>query len=229
MKNSIWWMLLPVTVACAVAGVFYVLFPERIMAGGTMPASVALIALASGAIVYSPIAGGGKTRDAGVLGTIGIGTVMSALVFLSAAAGVGLAIAGIEKGAMALNIVTIAGFVASFVVVRATAGTISGIAAKHEARSAHVVWAGRLESIARDCGMPQLQTRLLKLAGETRLLARDQGMATAEINQRIAGVLDMVAEAVRQNNEQVATMQLKRLRNLFAERESELFNLRSKL
>ncbi|NTU68243.1 MAG: hypothetical protein HGB02_05100 [Chlorobiaceae bacterium] len=229
MKNSILWMMLPVTVVLAVAGVFYVLFPERIMGDRTMLASVLLVSLSAGAIVYSQISGGGRTGDTGVIGSIGIGTVMSALVLLTASAGVALAIARIEKGAMALNIVTLAGFVATFVIVSTSASSISGIASKHETRSSHIVWADRLEKLARGCSMPQLKTRLLKLAGETRFLARDQGMAAGEVNQRISGVLDTVVEAVRQGNEQVATLQLKRLRNLFAERESELMNLRSKV
>ncbi|NTV01411.1 MAG: hypothetical protein HGB04_01310 [Chlorobiaceae bacterium] len=226
MKNSTWWMLLPVPVVLAVSGVLYVLFPERIMADRTMLASVVLVSLSAGAIAYNLVTVIGKSGNSGVIGSIGIGTIMSALVLLAASSGLGMAIAGIGKGAMALNIVTLAGFLATFVVVQATASTNSGSGVKRDARSSHAIWADRLDTIGRSCGMPQLKTRLLKLAGETRCLTPDQGMAAAEVNQRVTGVLDTVAEAVRQSNEQVATLQLKRLRNLFAERESELANLR---
>lgn len=228
MKNSMLWMLLPVTVFLAVAGVFYVLFPERIMGDGTMLVSVLLVSLAAGALAWSPLAGG-RQGDAGMIGTIGISTVLSAVLLLIAAAGIALAIAGVERGAMALNVVTAAGFVALFIVSQATAGTIGRISKKHELKSGHTAWAERLESIARSCDLPRLRPRLLKLAGETRFLASDEGVASQQFNQRIAGILDTVADAVRRGDEDGAEYQLKRLRNLFSERESELMNLRSKV
>lgn len=227
MKNSMWWMLLPVTVFLAVAGVFYVFFPERIMADGTLLVSVLLVSLAAGTLSWSPLAGG-KPGDAGMIGTIGISAVLSAVLLLFASAGAALAIAGVGRGAMALNVVTAAGFVAFFIVSRATAGTIGRISGKHDAKSGHTAWAAQLESIARSCDLPRLRPRLLKLAGETRLLASDDGAASGQLNQRIAGTLDTVADAVRRGDEEGAEYQLKRLRNLFSERESELMNLRSR-
>jgi hypothetical protein len=228
MNNSMWWMLLPVTVFLAVAGVFYVLFPERIVSDGTMLASVLLVSLASATLAWSPLAGG-SPGAAGMLGTIGISAVLSAVLLLIASAGAALAIAGVERGAMALNVVTAAGFAALLIVSRATAGTIGRISKKHELKSGHTAWAERLESIARSCDLPRIKPRLLKLAGETRFLASDEGVASEQINQRIAGILDMVADAVRRGDEDGAEYQLKRLRNLFSERESELMNLRSKV
>jgi len=220
-------MLLPVTVVMAVFGVFYVLYPERLVSDRAMLVSVLLAAFASGALVYSPMSGFGARSDkAGILGSIGIGTILSAVLFLLASSGVALAISGLEKGAMALSVVTFAGFVALFIVIRATASTIGGISSGRSGKSSNIVWADRLEGIARSCGMPKLKPRILKLAGETRFLANDDGAVPVEVNQRIAGVLDTVADAVRRGDEQVAMLQLKRLRNLFSERETELMNSR---
>jgi hypothetical protein len=228
MKNSMLLMLLPVTLAMAVIGVFFVLFPERFMGDMTFIVSILFVAVAAGVLLYSMISGYGKTGAAGLIGSIGIGTVMSVLVFLMASGAAALAITGIKKGAMALDIVTLAGFVATFVIVRATGSTGFRKASKPDTRSSQLVWADRLETIGRGCGMYQLKTRLLKLAGETRFLAQDEGRVAAEVNLRISSVLDTVDEAVRRGDEQGATIQMKRLRNLFAEREIELMNMRGR-
>ena len=227
MKNSKWWMLLPVTVAIALIGVFYVLFPERFMVDRTLLLSILLVAGATAALVSSLISGGGRNPDqSGVLGMIGIETLLSGFLLVSASVGVALAISGIVKAAMALNIVTLAGFVAMLVVALAMASATPGRASGRKTRSNHLLWAERLESIAGGCRIPQLKPRLLKLAGETRFLAQDDGRGVVEVNQRIASVLDTVAESVKKGDTQGAMIQLKRLRNLFSERETELMNLK---
>ena len=228
MKNSMLWILLSVILAMTVVGVFFVLFPERFMGDTTFIVSSLFVATASGTLVYSLIPGYGRTGAAGLIGSIGIGTVMSALVFIAASTAIALAIAGVQKGAMALDIVTLAGFVATFVVVRATSSGSIRNASKPDMRSSQLVWADRLERIGKGCRMSQLKTRLLKLAGETRVLTQDEGRVAAEVNLRISSVLDTVDDAVRRGDEQAATNLLKRLRNLFAERESELMNMRGR-
>jgi hypothetical protein len=230
MKKSMWWMLLPMTVVTAVIGVFYVLYPERFAVDRTLVVSVVLAAVAAGTLVYSLIAGlGGQSAGDGRPGSIGIGTILSSLLLLAASSGVALAIAGFGKGAMALNIVSFAGFAALLIVTLADSSAGFSFGKKTGGKSSHTSWAERLEGIARGCGMPQLKPRLLKLAGETRYLANDQGGRSEAVNQRIAGVLETVAEAVRRGDEQLAIHQLKRLRNLFAERETELMNLKSRI
>ncbi len=232
MKKSMWWMLLPMTVVPAVIGVFYVLYPERFAVDRTLVVSVVLVALAAGTLLYSLIAGmGEKSGGNGFAGQIGIGTLLSLFLLLVASSGVALAISGLEKGAMALNIVSVAGFAALCIVALATSSTgfSFSFGKKSHTKSNHTSWADRLEGIARSSGMPQLNPKLLKLAGETRYLASDGGRESDAVNQRILGVLDTVAEAVRRGDEQLAMHQLKRLRNLFAERETELMNLKSRI
>jgi hypothetical protein len=232
MKKSMWWMLLPMTVVLAVIGVFYVLYPERFTSDRTLVVSVVLAAAAAGTLVYSTIAGiGGQSAGDGRPGLIGIGTILSALLLLVAFSGVALAISGLAKGAMALNIVSVAGFAALLIVTLANSSGGLGFSFRKRSntKSNHIAWAERLEGIARSSGMPQLKPRLLKLAGETRYLADDEGRQSDAVDQRIAGVLDTVAEAVRRGDEQLAIQQIKRLRNLFAERETELMNLKSRM
>jgi len=229
MRNSNWWMLLPVTVAAAITGIFYVLLPERFLTDHTLAASVLIAAISAGVLVYSPMSGGGsKSNLGGMFGALGIGTVVSFLLLLVASTGVALAITGLEKGAMALDILTVAGFAAYFISMRAMASNAGSESSRRGGKSSHIAWADRLEGIAKGCAMPMLKPRLLKLAGETRFLASDEGSFDAEVNHRIAGVLDTVADAVRRGDEQGAMHQLKRLRNLFSERESELTSLKSK-
>ena len=230
MRNLNWWMLLPVTVVVAITGIFYVLLPERILIDHTLTVSVLIVAISAGALVYSPMSGSGsKSNSGGVFGALGIGTVLTFILLLIASTGVALAIAGLEKAAMALDIVTVAGFAAFFISMRAMGSNAGRESSRRGGRSSHIAWADRLEGIAKGCAMPMLKPRLLKLAGETRFLASDEGSSDAEVNHRIAGVLDTVADAVRRGDEQGAMLQLKRLRNLFSERESELTSLKSSL
>ncbi len=229
MKKSIWSLLLSLTVVVAVAGVFYVLYPERFIDGPTLPLAVLVAAAASGTLVYLPLAESDPdAAGSGRVGPLGIGTFGAIILFLVAAVGIGCALSGLDKVSLALDIVAVAGFIALFIVKRAHVQPQADTGKRRGSSvSSHTSWADRLEGIARGCGMPFLKPRLLKLAGETRYLASDDGSYTFELNQRIAGALDSVADAVRRGDEQLALHQLKRLRNLFAERETELTNLKS--
>lgn len=225
MNKSIWWMFLPLTVVLAVFGVFFVLYPERILGEWALTASVTLLSLTAGAVVFNSMSAAATGTRTGWARLSDITLLAPAILLVAASGAVGLAIAGIEKGAMALDIVIVAGFAAMFIVFRAT----SASGGRRPGKSSHLDWAARLEEIARGCAMPQLRPKLLKLAGETRLLASDIDTLAVGVNQRIAGALNMIAETVRYGDEQGAALQLKRLRNLFAERETELTNQKSRM
>ncbi|MCE1274810.1 MAG: hypothetical protein LWW75_09885 [Chlorobiales bacterium] len=226
MNKSIWWMLLPVTVTLAVFGVFFVLYPERMLAEGTLLAAVLIAACSVGVLIYSPMLTNASAKAQDIPSRPGVASIVSGILVLVAFSGVVVAIGRYAKASMALDIVTVAGFVAMFIVLRAM--NSGNAAAKGPVQSANIVWADRLEGIARGCGMPQLRPKLLKLAGETRLLTGDNGTAPVEMNQRISGLIDTIADMARQGDEQGAVFQLKRLRNLFSERESEILHLRSR-
>lgn len=230
MKQSLLWGIVPVTVVLAVFGVFYVLFPDRLASDGTLFSSVALLSLAAGSTSYVPFfSGGRKVGDAGWLSTIGIGTVLSFLLLIVAAAGVFLAVATVSQAAMAVNIVTVAGFVVMLVAVKATASAVGAIGASKGGKSSHTVWADRLQLIGNACPIPELKTKILRLAGETRFLASDAGSAASEVNLRIAATIEALAEPVRRGDEADVLPRLAHIRNLFAQREIDLMNVRSKV
>ncbi len=226
MKQMSIWSLLPVAVMLAVFGGFYALYPDRLIDDGMLYASVVLLGLSAGSLSY--LLARGFTKDWS--GSIGVGAVLSGVIFLVAGGGVALTFYDMRLEAMIAGVVTVVGF-AILLVALSTEETVSvgKIWSKSGSKASPSAWADRIEAIGRKCQRPELKTKVLRLGGETRFLSSDGGPGDPKLNQGIRSAIEELSEVVRKGDELSSMSQLSRIRSLFAERENQMKNYRQPL
>lgn len=219
MKQSWFWLLLPLAVLLAVFGFFFALFPDRFLDGGVLFWPVALLALAAGVASYTPVRG---FQQGWNLVSI-IVAAISVLTLIASAFGVALELNGLHTGSMVAGLITIIGFA-----VIPFASGMEYIPSRSVKKSSAApaggptIWADRLEAIGRSCSRPEVKTRVLRLGGETRFLTSGEGAADSLINQGISRAIEQLAESIRNGDESSALSMLGNIRSLFAQRENQL-------
>lgn len=157
-----------------VLAITYVLVPDKSWTNEAI-ASVIIFALAVGFIFYIPsvLVKNQSGSDASRMASLGpLGVVTGWTLLLTTGAFV-LAILGMSKFALALNIFAVGSFIISGLVLRAALNVVSDTSAQYSAPSSHIKWQGDVQGFRGITSDSKSKAALDQLAEKFRYSASD--------------------------------------------------------
>jgi hypothetical protein len=158
----------------AVAAVAYLILPDRAW-NSTSVAALCLFAAAIGSTFYAPFSlpSYGKGRDASLMGSIGpAGLIVAGLVGWSGITFI-VALTGRGNVAWAMMVATVAGYVVSVLVLKASAQIIDKHAAQTSGPSKRNTWTSAIEDLASSTADVTVRSALEDLSEKFRFSASD--------------------------------------------------------
>ena len=157
-----------------VFGIAYVLVPDKVWTNEAIAALV-IFALAVGFIFYTPFVlakkqGGADATQMASIGPLGI---ITGLTLLSTSGAFVLALLGMDKLALALDIFAVGAFIIGALMLKAASTVISNVAAQYSAPSNHIRWQRALQGFREISVDSKTQSSLEKLAEKFRYAASD--------------------------------------------------------
>ena len=157
-----------------ILAIAYVLVPDKVWTNEAIAALI-IFALAVGFIFYIPSAlvKDNGDNDAAQMASIGpLGAITGWTLLITSAAFV-LALLGMNKAALALDIFAVGTFIVSALMLRAASSIISNVASQYSVPSNHIRWQGEIQGFRSIAIDSKTKTALEKLAEKFRYSASD--------------------------------------------------------
>lgn len=229
MQNVWLFRLISITSVVGVLVFFYILFPER-TSDNAIIITVVLLSLSVGFTFYSPVLIGSKRSDTSRIGSIGPLSYFTTILLAWTIASTYIAFLGHSTIAVAMSCLTITGFAIILASLRVISNTLDTISQKVDYNSNHAIWANHLQKIALSITDSDDQKSLLKLSDESKYLARDYEPSASNINDQITTAIDALDSLASTAGKKVEIdSQIAKIRSLFASRETQLKDKRSKV
>jgi hypothetical protein len=227
LNRSSWLNLAAATAALTALIVITILVPAEAGTPAVMCAAL-LVSLVIAFLFLWPRIGRRDSESAQIamLGPVG---TLSGMLLVGAGAALYAALAGHSALSLALDVVTVGGFVAGVSLARVSADTIAEQARIVEAPSQHGVWQSRVTQLVSLCPDDRTRQPLSQLADALRYAARDLPGQAGPENARIDNAIGQLEGALHDKDPQAVLAAVSAIQVALAQREQALKARRSKI
>lgn len=191
-------------------------------------ASLALLAVAVGLLLYTPISSATRDSDVSLL-LLGPTGALYGLTVLMAGAALYAALSGYPSIAWALDVGVVGGFVIGWSLMQASANVATSVMQAAELPSDHNTWISQVHGLVPTCSDLSVKRQLAALAEQLRYVARDvPGVQLAE-NARITALLVDLPNTLTLDRSADFLELINSFQAALAQREQALKNLRTKM
>lgn len=166
-------------------------------------------------------------NDAARMAALGPLSVLTGCALLMTAGGFSLALLGMDKAVIALDIFVVGSLVISGLMLRAASNVIGDAVVQHCVASKHIAWQGAVQSLHHITSDTLSKTALEQLAEKFRYAASDALGSTPQ-DSSIDSVVHDISEQLAANSAADVQSQISKIEMLMAQRDVFLRTLRSK-
>jgi len=206
---------------------FCILMPDRI-SDISFLLSLAVMALATGNMLYSPASAFSRKSETARLGTVGLSVLLSIAVLLIAIGSFTAAYLYHKKLSLALDVLAVGLCVGGAVFQSLVSKHLRTVEEQRKKPSPHVAWKDSLLVLSRSVTDAQAAKALKDLAEETGYLARNTEIQF-DVDDRIDDMLRNLKDMCRDQKNQEILAAAAQLKSLFQEREVIVKSARRKV